>query len=173
MWDWLEAAGDAVVSGAIVGMGVMGLVAEAPPHFPLDAMMTGFTEECALSPELEAFWHSAISGEAIVLPETARHYFGEPQIRVDDEFREIRIPVEGKWMGHVVDHFSLFAGNDNGIAVLSVRFDPADTGVEGTFAPLAEASGAKLDADPENYTEVSTAFVSEDGITQYYCDYSN
>lgn len=172
MWEWVESAGDMVASGVIAGMGLVGLVKEAPTHYPLDSMMSGFTDECQLSPELEAFWYSAVQGEALKLPDGGEHYFGDVQIRQDEEFREIRIPVKGAWKGHVVDHFALFAGHENGIAVLSVRFDPADGDVAATFAPLAAVSAAALDADPENYTEVSTAFISEDGMTQYYCDFS-
>ncbi|WP_196257713.1 hypothetical protein [Pelagibacterium limicola] len=172
MFEWIDAAGDAVMGGVIGVMGLVGLVDEAPSRYPLDAMMAGFTEECQLSGALEALWTSAVNGEALVLPDLGEHYFGDIQVRQDEEFREIRVPVEGEWMGHSVDHFALFAGNDNGIAVLSVRFDPTDTEVAATFAPLAQASAAKLDTDPENYTEVSTAFVSEGGLSQYYCDFS-
>lgn len=172
MWDWLEAAGDAVVNGVIVGMGMVGLVQEAPERYALDTMMAGFADGCEVSAELEDFWWSAINGERLVLPDDARYYFSDMQVRRDEDFRELRIPVKGSWMGHNVDYFAFFAGNENGISILSVRFDPADEGVHATFPPLAEASAAKLTTDPENFTEVSTAFVSEGGVSQFYCDYS-
>lgn len=75
-------------------------------------------------------------------------------------------------MGHKVDHLAFYAGNENGISILTVRFDPADEGVHATFEPLAGASSARLAADPENYINVTTAFVSEGGVSQYYFDYS-
>lgn len=172
MNEMLNSVSTFVMNGVIGTMGAVGVVGEAPAQYPLDTMLVGFADGCEVSSELSDLWMSAARGEALVLPEASENYFGEPQIRMDSDFREIRLPVKGEWLGHAVEYFVFFAGNDNGIAVVSVRFDPADESVLDTFEPLAAASEAKLAVDPENFIGITTAFVAEGGVSQYYCDFS-
>lgn len=174
MLDWMDAATDAVMGGVVGVMGMVGLAEEPPRQFVLDTMLTGFTEGCEMSPALEVFWWSVVDGQAMALPQGGEGFFSDPQISNRDEFREIRIPVNAIWMGHDVDHVAIYAGNDNGISIIAIRFDAAEAEAElaGTFAPLAERSQTMLDNDPELLAEMITEFVSFGGLSQYYCDYS-
>lgn len=172
MFEWLEQAGDFAMSGVMAAMVWTGL-AEAPPErIELGPFLAGFEQSCAVGPELEAFWQSLISGEQLAIPDYAKPYFGPLQTHLQDEYRELLVPVKGEWLGYDVDAFAAYAGNDNGIAVMSLFFSPHQDGLMESLGPVARASGAVLDADPENFTGVSTDLVMNGGVAQFYCDFS-
>lgn len=171
MFDWLEGASDAVVGGVMSVMVMTGL-AEAPAErFEMTMMLDGLAEQCYIDPDIDRLWASVVNGEALVIPEDIRQWFGELQTRIDEDYRELVVPVKGLWRGADVAALAFIAGNDNGISLISVHFggEGLDTGL---FGSLAARSQSLLEADPDNFIGISTGFVADSSPPQYYCDFS-
>ncbi len=172
MFEWVDKASDAVMGGVVSVLGFVGLGEEAPTHLDLSMLLDGLTEQCHIDPDLDRIWTSIAQGEAIALPEDYRPYFGDLEIQVEDEYREVRIPIKGMWKDFEVSHIALIMGIDSGISIVSVYFETDQAALEATFLPLALASSAALDADPDSIVGITTDFGTFRGIPQYYCDFS-
>lgn len=159
--------------GSLVSvLGFVGLAEEAPTHLDLTRLLDGLTEQCHVTPELERIWTSIAEGQAIVMPEEYRPYFDDLEIQIEDEYREVRMPIKGKWKDFEVSHIAFIMGIDTGISLVSVYFVPDQPALEATFLPLALASSEALAVDPDNIVGITTDFGTYRGITQYYCDFS-
>lgn len=171
MFDWLEGAGDAVM-GVFVSVMVMTGLADAPPErLDMTMMLDGLAEQCYIDPDIDRLWASVVNGEALAIPDDIRPWFGDLQVRLDDEYREMLIPVKASWRGAEVSAIVFIVGNDNGISLISVHLGGA--GLQpAVFQSLANASQALLAADPDNFMGISTGFVPDSTPPQYYCDFS-
>ncbi|MCD7060075.1 hypothetical protein [Pelagibacterium xiamenense] len=172
MFEWIGEAGSFVKGAAVAALGAVGIGEEPPAYYPLDGMLAGFETACAISPDLESLWASMAHGETPVLPADGAEYFDAAEVRIAEDYREIRLPVRGLWKDYAVNALTVVAGNDNGISSFSVHFAPGQPALAATFGPLAEASSAAMAADPDNLVAFTTDFGTFNGITQYYCDFS-
>ncbi|GGA47136.1 hypothetical protein [Pelagibacterium lentulum] len=172
MFEWVDKAGDVVMGSVVAVLGFVGLGDEPPTHLDLSMLLDGLTEQCHIDPDLDRIWASIAQGEPIPLPEEYRPYFNDLEIQIEDEYREVRIPIKGMWKDFEVSHIAFIMGIDSGISIVSVYFQPDQPALEATFVPLALASSTALDADPDNIVGITTDFGTYRGIPQYYCDFS-
>lgn len=173
MLDWLETTGDFLMGTALSTLSVVGLGPDTPPRYQMDTFLAGLEQGCEISSDLGVFWEQLVADGTIIMPADAGGYFSEAQIAVREDHRELRVPVEGTWMGQEVAAISVIAGIDNGYSSIGVVFAPGQQGLDAAMAPLAAQSDATMQADPDNLVGASAVYGTFDGEPQYICDFSN
>ncbi|WP_417582569.1 hypothetical protein [Pelagibacterium sp.] len=173
MLDWFETAGDFLMGTAISTLSVVGLGPDEPTRYQMDGFLAGLTQGCQISSDLGVFWEQIVADGALIVPADAGKYFSSAQIAVREDHRELRVPVQGVWMGHDVAAISVIAGIDNGYSSIGVIFAAGQEGLDSGFAPLAGHSDAIMKADPDNLVGASAVYGTFGGAQQYICDFSN
>jgi hypothetical protein len=173
MLDWLETAGDFLMGTAISTLSVVGLGPDEPSRYQMDALLTGLIEGCEISNDLGVFWEQVVADGTLIVPNDASAYFSAAQIAIREDHRQLRVPVQGIWMGHEVAAISVIAGIDNGYSSIGVVFVSGQEGLDAAMAPLAAQSDAIMQADPDNLVGASAAYGNFGGEPQYICDFSN
>jgi hypothetical protein len=173
MLDWLETAGDFLMGTAISTLSVVGLGPDEPVRYQMDTFLAGMTEGCEISSDLGVFWEQLVADGTLIVPADSGAYFSATQIAVREDHRELRVPVQGTWMGHEVAGISVIAGIDNGYSSIGVVFEPGQQALDAAFALLAAQSDAIMQADPDNLVGASAVYGTFGGEPQYICDFSN
>ena len=144
------------------------------PSLPsFDRFLTGFTR-CDMSPEFNTFWRAAAErfnrglqikqNVKIPLPRdlaAAIHISKATAKPIKDEYTDVRIPVQGQWLGVPIKSIEFAMGIENGISVTVIVFDAPRSEMIRAFGPAVRRGQAILKRQNMDGAEQSIDFLKD------------